>query len=125
MALDRMEPKGKAKRLIKARQGKTDRKVGADIMARSPYGNGGTPRDLAGLNYRATPRAHGLRSANAIYGWYSDKGGRRIHRRPENVNTTTNLVEPVVTDDAAPIRRYVREVSAVVDFDREHRPAYN
>ena len=78
-------------------------------MARSPYGNGGTPRDLAGVNDRATPRVHGLRSANAIYGWYADKGGKRIHRRPDNVNTTTNLVEPVVVDsEDTPVRRYVR-----------------
>ena len=76
-------------------------------MARSPYGSGGTPRDLAGINYRTTPRAHGLRSANAVYGWYADKGGKRVHRRPEKVNETTNLVEPVASEDA-PIRRYVR-----------------
>ncbi len=91
---------------------------------RSPYGNGGTPRDLSGINYRTSPRAHGLRSANAVYGWYADKGGKRVHRRPSNVNVTTNLVEPAAVEDV-PIRRYVREVSAVVDFDRENRPTYN
>jgi hypothetical protein len=81
---------------------------------RSPYGNGGTPRDLAMVNYRTAPRAHGLRSANAVYGWYADKGGKRVHRRPSNVNTDTNLVEPVVED--APIRKYQR-----TDYDAERK----
>lgn len=95
-------------------------------MSYNPYGGGGTPTNLAGVNWRTPPRAHGLRSANAIYGWYADKGGKRVHRRPENVNATTNLVEAVVPDnDDAPMRKFVREVSAVVAFDKEHRPAYN
>jgi len=95
-------------------------------MSYNPLGGGGTPTDLSRLNRRATPRAHGLRSANAIHGWYADKGGKRVHRRPDNVNASTTLVEAVGPDnDDAPIRRFVREVSAVVAFDKEHLPAYN
>ena len=90
-------------------------------MSRYPYGSGGTPTNLAGVNARTSPRVHGLRSANAIYGWYADKGGKRVHRRPKNLNPTANLVEAVTED--APIRKYVRSVTPVTDYANERRIA--
>ena len=96
------------------------------LVMRSPYGAGGTPTDLGRVPWKSAPRAYGLRSQSSTSGYYPAYGRKPRTARKEKIDTTTNLVEAVVPDnDDAPIRKFVREVSAVVDFDKEHRPAYN
>jgi hypothetical protein len=94
---------------------------------RSPYGAGGTPTDLGRVPWKNAPRAYGLRSQSSTSGYYPAYGTRpRRKTRKDIVDRQTNLVAPVAQyDDDAPAPRFVREVSAVVDFDRENRPAYN
>jgi len=93
---------------------------------RSPYGAGGTPTDLGRVPWKSAPRAYGLRSQSSTSGYYPAYGTRpRRKTRKDIVDSVTNLVAPVVPDEDEAPRRFVREVSAVVDFDRENRPAYN
>ena len=97
----------------------------ARATSASLYGSG-TPTDLSRVPWTRTPRAYGLRSGSSSSGYYPAYGSRpRRKVRKDIVDSVTNLVAPVVPDEDEAPRRFVREVSAVVDFDRENRPAYN
>ena len=97
----------------------------ARATSASLYGNG-TPTDLSRVPSSRPVRAYGLRSGSSSSGYYPAYGTRpRRKVRKDIVDTQTNLVAPVVPDEDEAPRRFVREVSAVVDFDRENRPSYN
>ena len=98
----------------------------ARATSASLYGSG-TPTDLSRVPWTSPQRAYGLRSGSSSTGYYPAYGSRpRRRARKDIVDRQTNLVAPVVPDDYdAPAPRFVREVSAVVAFDRENRPAYN
>jgi len=98
----------------------------ARATSASLYGSG-TPTDLSRVPWTRPARAYGLRSGSSSTGYYPAYGTRpRRKVRKDIVDRQTNLVAPVAQyDDDAPAPRFVREVSAVVAFDRENRPAYN
>lgn len=98
----------------------------ARASSASLYGSG-TPIDLSRVPESRQPRAYGLRSGSSSTGYYPAYGSRpRRKARKDIVDRQTNLVAPVAQyDEDAPVVRFVREVSAVVAFDRENRPAYN
>ena len=86
------------------------------------YGSG-TPLDLARVNYRAAPRAYGLRSGSSPTGYYraSQVTTNRKRKVKVKVNSATNLVEPLSEGDFVP-KVYVKTYST---FDQENRPDYN
>jgi len=80
------------------------------------YGSG-TPTDLSRVPWKRPARAYGLRSGSSTTGYYPAYGRKpRRTTRKEVVDTVTNLVAPAVSDDDAPIRRYVR-----TDYDAERK----
>lgn len=58
------------------------------------YGSG-TPLDLARVNYRRAPRAHGLVSESAPVGWYPAPRTPR-KARPKSGPVVSNMPDPVV-----------------------------
>ena len=84
------------------------------------YGSG-TPLDLGRVNYRAAPRAYGLRSGSSPTGYYRASQVTTNRKRKVKVNGATNLVEPISEGDFIP-KVYVKTYST---FDQENRPDYN
>ena len=83
----------------------------------SVYGSG-TPTDLSRVLWTRPARAYGLRSQSSVTGYYPSYGTRPARRtRKEVVDSATNLVAPVIDDDA-PLRTFVR-----TDFDAERKSA--
>ena len=87
------------------------------------YGSG-TPLDLGRVNYRATPRAYGLRSGSSPTGYYraSQVTTNRKRKVKVKVNSATNLVEPLSDNEYKAPKVYVKTYS---EFDQQHRPDYN
>jgi len=85
----------------------------------SVYGSG-TPTDLARVPAARPARNYGLRSGSSVTGYYPAYGSRPKAKRTrkEVVDATSNLVQPAVVDDDAPIRRFVR-----TDHDAERKSA--
>ena len=86
------------------------------------YGSG-TPLDLARVNYRATPRAYGLRSGSSPTGYYraSQVTTTRKRKVKVKVNSATNLVDAISEGEYLP-KVYVKTYST---FDQINRPDYN
>lgn len=83
----------------------------------SVYG-GGTPTDLSRVPWTRPVRAYGLRSQSSVAGYYPAYGRKpRRTTRKEVVDSATNLVAPVIDDDA-PMRTFVR-----TDHDAERKSA--
>lgn len=81
----------------------------------SLYGSG-TPTNLSRVPQSRPVRAYGLRSQSSVTGYYPAYGNRPVRKvRKEVVDSATNLVAPMVDDDA-PVRKFVR-----TDYDAERK----
>ena len=82
------------------------------------YGSG-TPTDLSRVPWTRPARAYGLRSQSSVTGYYPAYGRKpRRASRKDIVDRATHLVAPMVADDDATLRTFVR-----TDFDAERKSA--